>query len=281
MGTYATPAPRLGFWWVVRRELEIQARPSERTDYSYRGLWRPLVFAAMLLLPALWSEWPSSGAFSHVDQPPTGMPLAPYLLVLCLYALYRAHAAACLGAGSLRDTVALRHAGVSPGAVLAAKLVASLLPLWVELVVLAPLFGWAMMDSGCPWSRVVLAVGLLALQTVGFGLVGMAFSTASPASWLVDSGVRQFVWLLLYSPLVVLAPIGLSPDGNPRHLAAACLALVNPAAQLYLTVGVPWDSHDPCSVPFAGLSTLGVGVGLVLMLVLGLHTVRAISIRLE
>ena len=263
--------------WVFRRELEIQARPSARGRLGYRGLLRPLAYILMLALVMthLRDHLSASG-------PALADEFRVLTVLLCPYALYRVHAAACLGANAMGDLVVLRHSGAAPADVLMGKLAAALLPLWLELALLAPVVGTVMYALGFPSSAGESILALLVLQTVCFGLVGMAMALSIPYAPGQAVPVRWLMGLLLY-PVTCLLLVQPWPVKASMEAVTTLLGYVHPAFQVFAlsTAVAPDDANWHAGLTLVSLPNGVVLLQLGLSLVLGALVLRRLSGRLR
>jgi hypothetical protein len=210
----------LGVKWVFMRELERRMRqPSEFPGMHYLGPAGPLLWllaAALLASPA--TSWPAAVA-------------------LGVYSVYLAYAATRLGAGAFcGDIERLRHRPVSNSAIFAGKLLGSVLPLWIEIVLATPILACLLSDlelKVLPW-----LVGYLMLQAAAFVIWGMdrastaEGSTPHEALHRARGSTHRVLWGLpavLLPDLLITAVLGFP-------VLTLFFIVVNPVVALWCTV---------------------------------------------
>lgn len=211
----------LGITWAMKRELEIRARrPASYRGFEYAGLG----------MPALWVTMPMVGIAT------AGGLVSPILLTLALapHAIYLVVGAAGTVAGSLN--VDRRVAGrlpVSAASHLIGKLAGSLLTLWGEIIMLAPLL---LVGSVVATASTRLGTHLVAMLTwlvlLG-GLLGAASCNRFVSARDAARQARTRAWLLLIAyPCLVGLVLLCSYDVNARGLGWAGHAVL-PALVLH------------------------------------------------
>jgi hypothetical protein len=221
-----------GIAWVFNRELSARVgRPHGYADCGYGGVLTPVLLLGLIAVPA---------SICYLPQNFTAV-------LAWVYALYLGYAAGRLGAGALAaDRGALPSLPASASSVVAGKLLAALLPLWLESLLAMPV--WALLASYATLPSGLVLGYFCTIQAViwTFGVWGLHFAFRSASLDEAWFRARWFTHMIFW--LLPLALIPLSIVAGPMILVVACF---NPLSVIVGTSGMfgaPFGWVSLCSI---------------------------------
>lgn len=226
-----------GFWWSFNRSLQAgRLRGPERAECTYEGPTAPLLLMCLALL-----------AGRVVDDWQTTLCLG-----WLLYSAYLAFAAARL---ATRIRMPIDPLGLappmSPSQRLAGKLAAAMLPLLVEIAVVAVPAAMLATHAGFGGPTIAGALAVLLLQPLCYGVCGAA-------AVVVSSGTGETQLRAVYNAVAVARastfymPVGALFAAAAFPPLALLLCLTNPC-WTYLFFFSTWNTFDTISVPLTGI----------------------------